>query len=408
MSESQLLLFAVGAAILVVGGVLLLLWGVRRRPDEGTTASGGTQAILADLGARLGQVSGELQGVARAQEGLRSDVTQTREQAQFGLAQTAEGLTRQIHETRQALTEVAGLLQRTVQTQAALAQQLSQTQGLLQGSLHQAQQGLQAEIAETRALVAQVQATQEAREPQEAQARDAIRRLEHVLAGSKSRGMAGENILAGVLAQLPPELRETNLTINNKPVEFALRLPHGRLLPIDSKWPALGPLERLQAAEDPAERRGLTAEIQAEVKRKVREVVKYLDADRTLGLGVLAVPDAVFEACWEVHVEACKLGVVIVSYSQALPYLLSLLQLVHRFGTEFDRSRLSQSLQTIAAALERMDGEVDGRLAKTVTQLENSRAELKAQLGRGRQGLSAIRLDAEPGTIPEPPPDPGS
>lgn len=397
MSDTQFFVLIGLLTLAVTGGFVLFFWGIRRRPEpEGHALLAALQGSLAELGARLGQVSGELQGVARGQEGLRADVVQTREQAQAGLAQTAESLTHRIHETQQALTEVAGLVQQTVQAQAVLAQQLGQTQGALQGTLQQTQQGLHAEIAQTRALVAQVQAAQDAREQQETQAREAIRRLENILAGSKSRGMAGENILAGVLAQLPPNLREVNLTINNKPVEFALRLPHGRLLPIDSKWPALGPLERLQAAEDPAERKELTAEIQAEVKRKAREVVKYLDADRTLGLGVLAVPDAVFEACVDVHVEAFKQGVVIVSYTQALPYLLSLLQIVHRFGTELDRTQLSQSLQTIATALERMDGEVDGRLARTVTQLENSRADLKTQLGRARQGLHAMRIDAEP------------
>ncbi len=347
MSDVQFLVLIGFLVLAVTAGLVLFVWGVRRRPEaEGRALQAALQGSLAELGARVGQVSGELQGLAR--------------------------------------------------TQAVLAQQLGQTQGALQGSLQQTQQGLHAEISQARALIAQVQAAQDAREQQESQAREAIRRLENILAGTKSRGTAGENILAGVLAQLPPDLREVNLTINNKPVEFALRLPHGRLLPIDSKWPALAPLERLQAAEDPVERKGLTAEIQAEVKRKVREVVKYLDADRTLGLGVLAVPDAVFEACVDVHVEAFKQGVVIVSYTQALPYLLSLLQIVHRFGTELDRTQLSQSLQTIATALERMDGEVDGRLARTVTQLENSRADLKAQLGRARQGLHAMRIEAEP------------
>jgi DNA recombination protein RmuC len=384
MSTSQFVVLIGVMAVLIGGGIVALLWRLRRRPeDDARMLLAALQASLADLGARIGHVSGGLEGVARIQEGLRGDIIHTREQAQAGQAQTAESLTRRIHETQQALTEVAGLVQETVRAQTVLAQQVGQAQGALQGSLQQTQQGLHAEIAQTRALVAQVQAAQDAREQQEAQAREAIRRLENILAGTKSRGTAGENILAGVLAQLPPELREVNLT-------------HGRLLPIDSKWPALAVLERLQATDDPVERRELTGEIQAEVKRKVREVVKYLDADRTLGVGVLAVPDAVFEACVDVHVEAFKQGVVIVSYTQTLPYLLSLLQIVHRFGTEFDRTRLSQSLQTIAAALERMDGEVDGRLARTVTQLENSRADLKAQLGRARQGLHAVRIDAEP------------
>jgi DNA recombination protein RmuC len=328
---------------------------------------------------------------------------QTREQAQAAVQQAAETLTQRIHQTQQALTSVTELVHRTVRTQELLAQHLGQVQESLTGNLATAQQGLRTEITQTRELVAQIQAADRIREQHEKEAWDVLKRLETVLAGTKSRGIAGENILATILAQLPPELRETNLVINNKPVEFALRLPHGRLLPIDSKWPALSPLERLQEAEDPMLRKVLAEEIQSEVKKKVREVTKYLDPDRTIRLGVLAVPDAVFELCVEAHVEAFKQGIVIISYTQAIPYLLSFLQVVLRFGTEIDTARLSQALTTIADALEKMDTEVDGRLSRTITQLQNSREDLKAHLSRARQGVRGLRVEGEPAELPPAP-----
>jgi DNA recombination protein RmuC len=386
--------------------VLVLI--LRRRPggDLGQTVLANLQASLGELGARMGQLSGEVQAFARTQETVRSEVVQTREQGQAAVQQTAETLTQRIHQTQQALTSVTELVHQMVRTQELLTQHLGQVQESLTGNLAAAQQGLRTEIVQTRELVAQIQAADEVREKHEREARDVLKRLETVLAGTKSRGIAGENILGAILAQLPVELRETNLTINNKPVEFALRLPHGRLLPIDSKWPALSQLERLQETEDPALRRALADEIQSEVKRKIREVVKYLDPDRTIRLGVLAVPDAVFDLCVEAHVEAFKQGVVIISYTQAIPYLLSLLQVVLRFGTEIDTARLSQALATIADALERMDGEVDGRLSRTITQLQNSREDLKAHLSRARQGVRGLHVEAGPAELPEAPDDP--
>jgi len=107
-----------------------------------------------------------------------------------------------------------------------------------------------------------------------------------------------------------------------------------------------------------------------------------------------------------VHVDAFKQGIVIVSYSQALPYLLSLLQVVIRFSAKIDAARLSSALRTIADALEKMEGEVEGRLAKSLTQLQNSRSELQAQLSRARQGAGNLYLaeesgDARPGLTPE-------
>jgi DNA recombination protein RmuC len=401
MSQSQMIGLIGVLGLLLLGGLAVLALILRRKPGEdlARTLATDLQAALGELGTRVGQLSSEVQGVARTQEGIRSEALQAREQSQSALQQTAETLTQRIHQTQQALTSVTELVHGTVRTQELLAQSLTQVQESLTGSLTAAQQGLRTEIAQTRELVAQIQAADQVRETREQEGREVLKRLETVLAGTKSRGMAGENLLAAVLLQLPPELLEMNLTINNKPVEFALRLPHGRLLPIDSKWPALSVLERLQIAQDPAQRKALVEEIQGEVKKKVREVVKYLDPHRTIQLGVLAVPDAVFELCVEAHVEAFKQGIVILSYTQAIPYLLSLLQVVLRFGTEVDTARLSQALHTISDALEKMDVEVDGRLSRTIIQLQNSREDLKGQLGRARQGVRGLHVEAEPAKL---------
>jgi hypothetical protein len=62
------------------------------------------------------------------------------------------------------------------------------------------------------------------------QASDSLKRLEAVVAGSATRGTAGENILARALGQLPPDLLEINVAFGNKIVEYALRLPGGRYL----------------------------------------------------------------------------------------------------------------------------------------------------------------------------------
>ncbi len=396
MTQGQFLFLAGLFTLLLLCAVGALVALLRRRPGEeiAQTLLGGLQGGLSEVGARVAQVAGELQGVARTQESVRTEVVQTREQAQAALQQTADGLTTRIHQTQQVLTAVTELVNRTVRSQELLSQHLTQVQESLAGNLTSTQEGLRTEITKTRELLAQIQAADQVRARQEQEAWGALKRLETVLAGSKSRGMAGENILASILAQLPAELRETNLVINNKPVEFALRLPQGRVLPIDSKWPALAALEQLQESDDPALRKALADQIQAEVRKKVREVTKYLDPERTIRLGILAVPDAVFDLCVDAHVDAFKQGVVIISYTQAIPYLLSLLQVVLRFGTEVDAARLSQGLATIADALEKMDQEVEGRLSRTITQLQNSRDDLKSYLGRARQGAAGLRVEA--------------
>lgn len=347
MSGSNLLLLAVG---LLLGGALVALL-LRTRAGEG-----GLAQHMAGLSERVGQVRADLEALIRQQEGLRGEVVAVREQGQ--------------------------------------------------AALHQAHLSIRQEIAQARELLAKIQAADTEREKVEREAYDALKRLEGILAGTKARGEAGENLLGRILLQLPPDLREANCVIGNKTVEFALRLPQGRLLPIDSKWPSLATLEEWQAAEDPGERKRLAEAIQRDVKLKVREAVKYLDPSRTVGIGVVALPDPVYEVCGEVHGEAFKQGLILIPYSQAIPLLLGLWQVILRFATGIDTARLSSALKTILDALEHMEGEVEGRLAGALTQLRNSREALLLHLEKARRGAGNLHLEGQgppalPGT-PEP------
>jgi DNA recombination protein RmuC len=363
-----------GLTLLLVAAVFAMLRAGRGQDRLVETLAAGFQKSLGELTEKLSLLAAETQAIARQQESLRG-------QAQ----ETGRGL--QSLETK--------VVETTAGARSGLAQTLGQVQEVIQANLVSAQTSLRQEITQTRELLTQMKSAEEVREAAVREALQSLRRLEHVIAGTKSRGMAGENILGGILAQLPPELRETNLTINNKVVEFAFRLPNNKVLPIDSKWPSMATLEKLADTDDPEARRPLIEAIQGEVKKKVREATKYLDPERTIQLGVVVVPDAVFDLCLEVHVEAFKEGIVIVSYSQALPYLLSLLQVVLRFSAKIDAARLSSALKTIADALEKIEGEVEGRLSKSLIQLENSRSELRTQLSRARQGAGSLYLDDE-------------
>jgi len=361
-------------ALLLVVALIVLLRAGRGQDRLVETLAAGFQKSLGELTEKLSFLAAETQAIAWQQESLRG-------QAQ----ETGRGL--QSLETK--------VVETTAGARSGLAQTLGQVQEILQANLVSAQTSLRQEITQTRELLAQMKSAEEVREAAVREALQSLRRLEHVIAGTKSRGTAGENILGGILAQLPPELLETNLTINNKVVEFAFRLPNDKVLPIDSKWPSMATLEKLADTDDPEARRPLIEAIQGEVKKKVREAAKYLDPERTIQLGVVVVPDAVFDLCLEVHVEAFKEGIMIVSYSQALPYLLSLLQMVLRFSAKIDVARLSSALKTITDALEKMENEVEGRLAKSLTQLENSRSELRTQLSRARHGAGSLYLDDE-------------
>jgi DNA recombination protein RmuC len=260
--------------------------------------------------------------------------------------------------------------------------------------LAEATQGIRGELSEAQRALAEVKALEQARARQLDQAASSLRRLEAVLAGSATRGAAGENVLARALTQLPPDLLEVNVAFGGKVVEYALRLPGGRLLPIDSKWPSAAALERLDGAGDLSERRRLAEQVGRELRARIREMAKYLDPERTLSLALLAVPDAVYAAAPEALAEGYRDGVLVVPYSLALPYVLALYRLTLRFGGGADTGELCGRLRLVEEALRRSCEEVESRLSRALVQLGNSRDALREQLGEALRATSRL-LDSE-------------
>lgn len=297
----------------------------------------------------LHEVQGEIVRLARQQDDLRRDVTRGREASVLQLADTAREIQAQLGNAHRALAEVKALEQ-------GRSQKLDQ-------------------------------------------AADSLRRLEAVVAGSSTRGAAGENILARALTQLPPDLLELNVAFGNKIVEYALRLPGGKYLPIDSKWTSVGVLERLDIPGEvpPQERKRLVDQVVRDVRGRIKEMTKYLDPERTLSLGLLAVPDAVYTAAPEAHADGYREGILVVPYSLALPYVLALYRLTLRFGCAVDTDQLADRLRALAECVRKLDEEVEGRLSRGIVQLENSREALRDHLGEARRSTDRL-LET---TVPE-------
>jgi DNA recombination protein RmuC len=259
--------------------------------------------------------------------------------------------------------------------------------------LAQAAQGIRGDLGHAQRTLAEVRALEQGRARQWEMAAESLRRLESVIAGSSTRGAAGENVLARSLCQLPPDLLETNLPLGNKVVEYALRLPGGRYLPIDSKWTGAPSLHALPDAS-PAERRRLVEQVSRDLRGRIREVARYLDPDRTIGLGLLAVPDALYGASPEAHGDGHREGVLVVPYSLALPFVLAIYRLALRFGCAVDGDRLGERLRTVDEALERSAGEVESRLSRALVLLENARDALRGELAGARRVVGGL-LDEE-------------
>jgi DNA recombination protein RmuC len=286
----------------------------------------------------------------------------------WSLVRRADGQVRDVAELRSRL-ESGG---QTQESQAAeLRERLTQTQSVVEG----------------------LRSALTARQPVEDEARASLRRLESVIAGSSTRGAAGENILEETLKHLPPEMLQRNVWVGGKVVELALRLPGGKLLPIDSKWVSSNALEQLaEPGLDAPRRAQLTAQVEREVERRVREVSQYIDPATTSPFVLAVIPDAAYDVCRGSIVSAHQRHVMVVGYAMALPYLLTLYQLHLQFARSVDMEKLQSALIDVERHLDTLEGVLENKLQRAVTMLQNAYGEGKQVSARIRASTQSVQV----------------
>src|SRR6266705_3694528 len=288
-----------------------------------------------------------------------------------------------------AVALLAWNLMRRADVQALAVAELRQrldTGGLTQESRASE---LRERLAQTQSVVERLGSAIVARQSIEDEARSSLKRLESVIAGSSTRGAAGEHILEEVLKHLPPEMLQRNVWVGGKVVELALQLPGGKLLPIDSKWVSSGALEQLaEPGLDSARRAQLAAQVEREVERRVREVSQYIDPAATSTFALAVIPDAAYDVCRGAIVSAHRRHVMVVGYAMALPYLLTLYQLHLQFARTVDMERLQSALIDVERHLDTLETVLDNKLQRSLTVLQNAYTE-------GRQATAKIRASTQ-------------
>jgi DNA recombination protein RmuC len=249
--------------------------------------------------------------------------------------------------------------------------------------------GLRRQLDDTRRAVHDLRARDEERRSRDEEARAALRRLESTFLGAATRGRVGENVVWEALAVLPPDMVDTDFRVSGKVVEFCLRLPDGRRLPIDSKWAGVAEVEALEAADGP-DRQRLAAVVERLVAARAKEVAKYLDPSLTTPFAVAAVPDAVHAVLRRAHLEAFTRGVLLVPYSSALSMLLALYSLCCRLGEGGDIGAVVAEIDTALDGIERA---LENGVERGAKMAQNSAAEIRAQVGKARGALARGRTE---------------
>jgi len=257
---------------------------------------------------------------------------------------------------------------------------------------------LRERLTQTQSAVEGLRSAISARQPVEEEARASLKRLESVIAGSSSRGAAGEHILEEALRHLPPEMLQRNVWVGGKVVELALRLPGGRLLPMDSKWVSSVALEQLAAPGLDAIRRAqLMGQVEREVERRVREVSQYIDPTTTAPFALAVIPDAAYDVCRGAIVNAHSRHVMVVGYAMALPYLLTLYQLHLQFARSVDMEKLQSGLIDIERQVDVLEGILENKVQRSLTVLQNAYTEGKQATAKIRASAQAVQITESSG-----------
>jgi DNA recombination protein RmuC len=217
-----------------------------------------------------------------------------------------------------------------------------------------------------------------------------LKRLESVIAGSKQKGIAGENILREALSIFPPDMIEVNFKVKGKEVEFGLVLSNKKVMPIDSKWPSTELLEAVSKEEDPARLERLMHQVQKEVGKRVSEASQYLDPNTTTPWAIAAIPDSMYSLCRDAHLSAYSKNVILVSYSMLLPYLLMFFSLHIQYATSIDMENLAHYLIDIKRNIEQMGEILENRIERARALLSSASDEYRQILGTIKGSVSSI------------------
>jgi DNA recombination protein RmuC len=373
MDTTALIFIVAGALLLLIILILIAIVALYFQMRH-LRGSGETSRIVPEL-AIVGEKLSHLEPVVQNMSGLQSEI-------------------RAISERMSAVESNQGQVQQGIAYLANNAIASMTELKTLTGGLNQATGAMRDELARAKNDLSELHAHVRAGLDSERQTAESMRRLETIIAGTQSKGAAGENLLELVFSKLPVEWQVRDFRVGGKCVEFALRLPNNLVMPIDSKWTATNLLEQFNNTEDLLEQQRVKRAIEIAVLQKANEVRKYLDPSLTVNFGLAVIPDAVYDLCSGIMPEAFQMNVVLVSYSMFVPYLLLVFQTTLKNSQSLDLRKLEAYLQTARESISALQDELDGRFTRSLTMMNNSRDEMRVIVGRLGGSLAGLQMGA--------------
>jgi hypothetical protein len=252
-------------------------------------------------------------------------------------------------------------------------------------------QSISKDVSDARRMLVELKTRLEDKTKRDDDIHAITRRIERVIVGARTRGASGENVLAEAFSQFPPDMIDKNFRVGGKVVEYAIVLPNKKRLPVDSKWSGLEIIERIEAETDPVRIKRLEDEVERAIEKKVREVASYIEPSSTTSIAIAAVPDSIYGFCKSVHIEAFKMGVLMMAYSMVVPYVLALYHLHQQFARSVDFENIEAYITKIERSLDEVDKILENRMAKAGVMVTNAYSDCKTILGSMRAATAFLR-----------------
>lgn len=204
---------------------------------------------------------------------------------------------------------------------------------------------------------------------------------------SRKAGKAGERGLEELLEVLPPHLVVRNLRLGSYEVEFAIKLPYGRYLPVDSKFTGLELLQRENLTKE--EERELIKTL----IRRIRELSDYVKDEKTIGIALMVVPDRAYEFLKaKILYEMEKEKVIMIPYGLVIPVISFFIYLWERFGRTIDKNIWIEIVSKIERFFYEVERDIE-QLSRELKSVENLYLKIRISFINLKRELERLKED---------------
>ena len=376
----DILSIVIGLVIgLIAGGAIGFLFGKLKAAQPIDLS--GQSAMLANLTSQVAEMKGKFTEI----ENSRTQLDQQRVQYD---AQREQRLKEWMDSTRQLFAEQA------VKGQQVDGEKDKRIQEWMASTktFFEEQKG-----AYTNYLEQQGKSREEIEKKRDAQITDMsgmIQQFTRTVAGTKTRGMVGEEQLREALTHsIRAGVVACNLRTDSGEVEFAWNLEDGKYIPIDCKLPdVFSLLEQYGKSEDIAEQKDLKNEIIKKIEKEIKTVQKYQNQTNTIDVCILVVPEGILEAVPEIVGLGRESNVFVCSYRDIFPVVYLVQEKYQHFKEQGDVGAYRQLISTLFQILDKIEQKTNA-IQTAITMITNANSAIKKQILVARQKPMGIEVD---------------